>query len=434
MKRCITIAFLLFVASSAVAAGDLKVTVSGNGVVSNNPSSTIPFGTISCRQSVVTGCTTLPSVATTITLTATPDSGNVFMGWSGACSSNAPCQVRIDPRGLSLQVTATFKKNIYLLLHGMNSDATTWNDLVDKNKPFFGSSCPQVMYGVLPSGNINDTRCFRINFGLSKRLGLESQPTTWQRGDGATFSELGEEVNVSVLAILGKYPSSVITLVGHSRGGLAARAFLQGNSPLRSKVVGLLTIGTPHNGSPLGRIYSWLQKYPRDYCTPPKPQPVPTYCTSGKPTGKENIDKDWKAADQIHSVTGLTGKPLDVRSPTINFLAIGSNEINTLNRGVGNLAGSIRYAEIVSNTIVLGNLHGLLNVWDMISEPAKTHILNGQSRDSYLGDGIVSLAHQRMSVLRSGFSVIQPAPLKVRHIEETGQTAVIISTLDSMAR
>ena len=68
-----------------------KFTVTGAGGI--NCGST-------CSVSYVSG--------TTITLTATPDSGSIFSGWSGACSGTGTCSVTISA---AKNVTATFTQN-----------------------------------------------------------------------------------------------------------------------------------------------------------------------------------------------------------------------------------------------------------------------------------------------------------------------------------
>jgi len=55
----------------------------------------------------------------------------------------------------------------------------------------------------------------------------------------------------------GRAPSSS---VGHGRGGLAARVHFQSSSAAPAYRLGLLTIGTLHLGTPLGRIRHWLTR------------------------------------------------------------------------------------------------------------------------------------------------------------------------------
>jgi len=400
-----------------------SVGVFGNGRVTSPPG-------IDCRQNSVLGCT-LP-FAGVVTLTATPDTGNIFMGWSGACSGKSPtCQI-VPNNQSSILVTATFKLHKYLLLHGMNSDATiAWNDLV---KAKFGGSCTEMIGStfcinsqcITPPAN---QQCFRINFKTNQG---------WPKGDGSTFNELGTEVGNAVTEISKSFPNSVITLVGHSRGGLAARAFLQGSSSSRSKVVGLLTIGTPHQGSPLGRMYTWLKNHPRptQNC---KENGKPVLCATNGPPSDNEIFWDWSLADRI----GLSG--LDVRSPTIKFLATDSGEISTLNQGVSRLDRNIQYAQIVSNGVNFGFLMrggrytNDIDIWPSLSISARNHITQkplttpNPTRDSN-GDGIVPINSQRMNQLFGSPGSRETVLTGVLHTEETGRTTEIINALNSIAR
>lgn len=69
----------------------LTVQLSGNG--GGNVSS-VPSG-INCTQSGSAQCIANYATGTTITLTATPNVGSTFNGWSGACNGASVCQVTI---------------------------------------------------------------------------------------------------------------------------------------------------------------------------------------------------------------------------------------------------------------------------------------------------------------------------------------------------
>jgi hypothetical protein len=72
----------------------LTITTSGNGTVGSSPQGT-PCGS---------GCFGF-APETVVTLTATPNTGSTFTGWSGACSGTGLCTVTM---GSSQTVTATF--------------------------------------------------------------------------------------------------------------------------------------------------------------------------------------------------------------------------------------------------------------------------------------------------------------------------------------
>jgi hypothetical protein len=73
----------------------------GSGTVTSAPAG------IDCG----TGCSAGFAVGTMVTLSATPATGSVFAGWSGAgCSGTDPCTVRVDE---AVTVTATFEPARY---------------------------------------------------------------------------------------------------------------------------------------------------------------------------------------------------------------------------------------------------------------------------------------------------------------------------------
>lgn len=64
----------------------LTVTLDGAGVVRSSP------GGIDCGAK----CTAQLQAQTAVTLTPTPDAGQAFVGWSGDCAGDGPCQLTMD--------------------------------------------------------------------------------------------------------------------------------------------------------------------------------------------------------------------------------------------------------------------------------------------------------------------------------------------------
>lgn len=156
-------------------------------------------------------------------------------------------------------------KKAVLLLHGMNSNRKTWNKLVSNNAGFDGQ-CPNIREAsfktVKLQPNSEGIYCMRFDFGGLDRSpsapkGLDNKICSESggcSGDYSTFAMLGREINSAINGVKSRLGNNVqIVLLGHSRGGLAAREFLQGNTANKANTVGLITTGTPHAGSPLRR-------------------------------------------------------------------------------------------------------------------------------------------------------------------------------------
>lgn len=422
--------------------------------------------TIQCTESEhPNGCDSTFS-SHTIALTATPDNDSVFNGWSGACSGMSPtCMITQNPFQ-PIEVTAHFKKEarVVLLLHGMNSSETTWNDFVANESKI--TTCPTIALGViergvLPPATLPSLGCYRLRFGqfdLGERVGLEgvraSGPTS---GDFSTFEQLGQEVKDSIAAIQNAYRIAYqdayavrIALVGHSRGGLAARAFLQKpeNSVEKQSVVAFLTTGTPHLGSPLGRVYRYLQQN----------------CVKSNGSRKESsffgfsLDScadDWDVVDLLRGQYMINFNPacsifqsekLDVRRPTIDDLSDQSVALQQLQDGALGLPndGSIVYASLRYSGIELGRLARLYRIFDLdgadaceqVSYQAQSAILQGQSPSSQdmIGDGIVPEINQKFPENSVTEYPLQQNPKtgEIFHTKEPRQQIHLSTALDEM--
>lgn len=349
------------------------------------------------------------------------------------------------------------KKYAVLLLHGMNSDYKKWGKLVN-NSLGFNKKCTTI-YDVKKTPEFNNIEqnvyCFQMNFGAKDRAknaptGLDGK-MCWEhggcKGDYSTFETLGEEVGDAVKHIKGILGDKTkIILLGHSRGGLAARAFLQSDHSDKSGVVGLITTGTPHGGSPLGRYYFYLN----DNCLP-----------ESEHNGK--LDRCFRDWEFVHSLLiERFGRGLDLKAPTNGFLAEASTDfikdnpvaITKLNNNVSKLP-DIKYQNIYYEGIKLG-CSGFIDVYphkfcgfDILSplEPkvgfkaskkGRNAILNNRTIEALDGDGTVPVESQKMSVL-PGF----PFPNNVRagresqyrkwvHTTETKDITRLSNELDKM--
>lgn len=267
-----------------------------------------------------------------------------------------------------------------LLLHGMNSDPGTWNELVDQR---WSARCAEIYDGVaMPKVWAQDDLgaiCYRLRFGrydATGSTGLEdlrcnngSNPVGCKGDFTALFdpvgNDLGVEVFLAVRAILARLGSDTqVVLLGHSRGGLAARAFLQRpmSSPERKAVVGLVATGTPHRGSPLGRIYTYLATY----CLDGKGQRINSSNRAGQVKAIWSAcEDDWEAVDDLNFNFIMDAK-LYLGKPTIKFLAPDSSQIQALNakNALANLPAGLSVVQWRYAGQYLGHLATGYSAWN----------------------------------------------------------------------
>ncbi len=363
-----------------------------------------------------------------------------------------------EPAPIPVQPPAPKKiARVVLLLHGMSSDANTWNDFVDREAAFDGNGdrCPTIFDGVIQDWSFHLSResppalsCFRVRFGAhdgwSGRVGVEGVRAHGPRsGDFSTFDQLGSEIGDAVRAIKHRFEDAYpnvelrIALVAHSRGGLAARAFLQGSGREEEKrsIVALLTTGTPHLGSPLGRIHRYL----RDYCLNADGSRYDPSGFFGLFSGP--CHDDWQVVDFLRSRSNCLldslyrfftseGDPevLDVRRPTIDDLSDRSWYIDRLLTDRGRLPANVEYAALKYTGVELGRLasnYRIFDLWgidpcDQVSKQAEGYLLypSGSNRGVNLGDGIVPFESQMLPSLRKVTYAEYGGDTGTLHIEE----------------
>jgi len=296
------------------------------------------------------------------------------------------------------------KQKVVLLMHGLNSSPDTWNKFITNEFP---NGCNVIdiadrynHYAPNSKTVNNEVVCYNLAFGeydvSNGAKGLTNEACSGScSGDYETFEELSEEVHGVVNKITDVYSGNAeFVFIAHSRGGLAARTYLQNSANVNSdKVKGLITTGTPHKGSPLGRSYQYMA----DNCIDSNAQRV----LSGSCTN------DWLLFDQLKSNSTLH---LDLAVPSIKYLAPEHSEVISLEQNIQNLPLSAEYTQMVYTGRDLGVLAQVpgfdpaASIWEVntlvfnlakASDSLKMYMLNGQTRASYSGDGIVSTQSQQ---------------------------------------
>jgi pimeloyl-ACP methyl ester carboxylesterase len=226
---------------------------------------------------------------------------------------------------------------VYLLLHGLNSDETTWNAVA---KSLFGKRCVTLTQATDPA-SIAPSRCYRLHFS----------DNAWPHGDGLNLDELGAEVGRAVAGIQQAMDPSALVLVGHSRGGLAARAYLQQPGPLPEHKLALLTIGTPHRGTPLGRVKPFMDQNRVSVNDVPKSVRIKSQGVIPTPVTVRSRDQLGflfsPGMDFLGTEPGTyTGAPCADRS---------NQALCQLNAGAGQLSGVVDvFGQMVSRGLALG--------------------------------------------------------------------------------
>lgn len=239
-----TLTYTLLVSNNGPAAATGVVLTdtlpSGVNVASLPPScsgtstATCNLGTLASGGHTEVNIAVMPTVAGTITNTASVTANEIDPDSSNNTTIRAVTSVQEAQAQLPI---------VFLLLHGTASEPETWDVLVASR---FAGVCPPTRMG---EDVTERSLCYRLHF--EPRIG-------WLNGDGSTFRRLGIEVGQAIEKIKNVMQPAAIVLVGHSRGGLAARAYVQGLVEPPPVALGLVTIGTPHQGTPLGRIKRWL--------------------------------------------------------------------------------------------------------------------------------------------------------------------------------
>lgn len=326
---------------------------------------------------------------------------------------------------------------VFLLLHGLDSSVKKWNDVVRKT---FQKDCITLNPGQDAPGV---SRCYRYAFSSGQ----------WSHGDGLTFAELGNEVKDAVAAIDRKVHPEAVVLVGHSRGGLAARAYLQSLDAPPAFSLGLLTIGTPHLGSPLGRAKPWMDARgftPRDVKRPFRDQarfifsPSTGYLATAHDSNGNLVCRPTDPASVSRAICRLTN-----RETLANLTRVTSVFGQITSRGL--VLGEKAVAEdidLLDGGIAKEALPGKFNqlrgyILENIARRNKSDFCsNSEKKDpnhwACNGDGVVPLISQDLQQLLKTYGVPTPvasAPLrKVRHTDLARQTRVIARTLSAMAQ
>jgi pimeloyl-ACP methyl ester carboxylesterase len=336
-------------------------------------------------------------------------------------------------------------QKVMLLLHGLASSPSTWNAMINDDS-FFNGSCQTLTVDeeALNESQTNSkgVSCFNIEFGAFDRgsdfsvTGLDNKTCNnvlGCDGDYTTFDGLGYEVEAAITRIVEHLGQDIeVFMFGHSRGGLAARSFLQNDLLTnRSLIKGFATTGTPHQGSPLGRFYQYMH----DNCIPKS-----VYRQDGS-----RCEDNWEVIEMLQGTRKFLGYnysrkyQMDLQSPSVDFLSPDSSAIKSLNENLNRLnnmiIGQLSYEGTVFGVLSKDPGYDLYDygTWFAGDHPhpdTLRYIENGQTRASLLGDGIVPSNSQKLSLLlaESGITITAQGSqntTNILHVEETSRVSDI---------
>jgi pimeloyl-ACP methyl ester carboxylesterase len=154
-------------------------------------------------------------------------------------------------------------KPVVIFIHGLGVDKGFWTDPV--NTKVLGKSIPMKVFAAKKPRPCSVRRKRRLTVGtMPERTenlwiavtdrGFNS--VCWsQKRPAGPISIAIEELDYIVRKAKELFPGKPIAIVGHSRGGLVARKFMEEKIP---EIKALITISTPHEGSSLSRLGRYL--------------------------------------------------------------------------------------------------------------------------------------------------------------------------------
>ncbi len=433
-------AFKSGMADSAVASGTYtKLTLTPVATPTLSPASGATFA-----SSLTVSASTTTSGATVRYTTNGSDPTSGSTTTAPTLTATATVKARAFKSGMadSAVATGTYTQivGVVLWLHGMNSDPDTWKTAAVDDRDYWPNDRTPIIAPIILSGKVEGNQIarkdkkgiyhFRLKFGSKDtREGVEKTKAKDQKGQGSgdfsSFEDLGLEVLDAVTCIRGTYPTAQvqIMLVGHSRGGIAARAFLQRPEPSSEKasIVAVVTTGTPHTGSPLGRIYKYLE----------------STLKNGKRPSPQGAD--WDLVDWFIDPP-LWFRGVDVRRPTIDDFTVDSSTLATFTQNAANIPRVVKFGIQQYDGVSLGKLStGAQNIFGSDSQgehpgrlsiTASNWICDGLTIVQLKGDGIVPVGNQNFSSPRLQITPKLNSSGKILHTDEPKQKGDLRSLME----
>lgn len=230
-----------------------------------------------------------------------------------------------------------------LFIHGLFSEGSKWKKARNHLAVWFN-----FQYG----GNyFCDTNLSDKNEKLKP---ADFYTITFSQNYNLSYSQQAQELKQAIDHIKKLNSTKKVILVGHSMGGLAARAYMQQIS--YKDVYLLVTIGTPHYGSPLAYLKENSEKKAESSFNWIKKQLMKQVRSQ---ENNENNERSWlkKVKDFILQKTLESEKELDtfLASEAFINLAPASEALDQLNSA--SLPTSVKYVFLIGNLSYIDSLH-----------------------------------------------------------------------------
>lgn len=328
--------------------------------------------------------------------------------------------------------TADSGQDAILLIHGIAGASSTWNTLIQAmdNSPY------QYVANYKVINELNHKRTIN-NYHSQLQSSYKPLVFTLDFSDNQnlTFNEQGEEVALVLKQIRKEHPVGNILLIGHSMGGLAARAYINKYGP--EGISGLITVTSPHLGSYLGYLNDIY-----NHCMGNRLilKTIKIFLASAY--GVHIID----LCDGIEFANTLANmiKGLDLGSKAVEYLTPDSEEMLELNSHP--FPESIPVVNIVSkwetNTTFFGVVEkGILNALTKFLQsgynPRDSKIAYfSDALNAEFNDGIVAVSSQYMKLaITNGNDIpIDTYIVNSFHTESPKETTTIFSAINSILK
>ncbi len=154
-------------------------------------------------------------------------------------------------------------KPVVIFVHGLGTDKSIWispleTKIFAKNIPlkYFAAIRPKatskLQKGKITTGEIPDS--VDSLWPILKSKGYNLVCWTQSRPVGPINAAVNDLKKI-MLQVKKVFPEKPVALIGHSRGGLIARKYMELKSP---QIKALITIASPHDGSSLSKIGKYL--------------------------------------------------------------------------------------------------------------------------------------------------------------------------------